>query len=145
MGGHAGHVGRRKRELIYASLESRPRRALHEAAILMFAFILRHGDTQHTLSKLPHLRGGGERDRDSDRLSFTPLPVTPRHSRSGDSLLGSGGRLSLSSMNRPPSWSRSRSRSRSVRRWAHTRANPYAHRLRGRCAQHRDMWWRRLG
>jgi hypothetical protein len=80
--------------------------------------------THNTHPKLPHLRGGSERDRDSDRLSFTPLPVTPRHSRSGDSLLGSGGRLSLSSSspNRPPSRCHSRSHSRSVRRWVHARA-----------------------
>ena len=96
-------------------VESRPRPALHEAAILMF--ILWSSNTQPTHPKLPRQRNGSERDRDSDRLCLTPLY---RSTHGGDSLLGSGGRLSLSSLNRAPS--RSRCHSRSVRRWVHTRA-----------------------
>ena len=118
-------VGGTERALIYASLESRPRPALHKAAILMF--ILPSGNTQHTHPKLPRMRGGGERDRerdrDSDDLSLTLLSRSPHGTRAGgDPLLGSGGRPSLSSLKRPPSRSRSRSRSRSVRRWVHMSA-----------------------
>jgi hypothetical protein len=89
----------------------------------MLMFILPSGSTQHTHPKLPRLRGGGERDRDSGHLSLTPLSRSPHGTRAGgDSLQGSGGRISLSSLNRPPSRSRSRCRSRSVRRWVDTSA-----------------------
>src|SRR5712671_1825417 len=70
------------------------------------------------LSYYLRLRGGGERDRDrdrdNDRLSLGARSRSPHDTREGgDSLLGGGGRLSLSSLNRPPSRSRSLSRSRS--------------------------------